>query len=184
MDAKLGAVVMAGLVALGCSNSTEPVQTQDLEFLEWAPTAPLLEEYQLQFWAFAGTRSEFIIEYVGGERFLRFRLDSATLVRDAAGDTLMFGDSVQITITVDSTRFIMKFQPEGLVFNPDEEADLNIVYNHADSIFLDREAEIRPWLQERAGDPWQELMPTIWDVGGDEIEVDVLGFTRYALAVN
>ena len=185
MNAKLCRAALAGLVALGCSNSTGPLLTQGLDFLEWSATAPALETYEFTFDAIAGTDQEEFIYYVGsGERFLRFRLDSATLVRDAAGDTLLFGESVPITVTVDSTRFIVKFQPEGLVFNPDRPADLNIVYNHADSIYLDREAEIRPFRQETAGDPWEALLWTTWDTVADEIEIDVFGFTRYALAVN
>lgn len=177
---------MAGLVAVACSDGAGPdgVFTQDLSFLEHSSAAPELLTYQLRFYAVAGQSRQYEILYADSGDFLEFRVGSNTLVRDAQGDPLAEGDSVEIIITVDSTRFIVKFQPEGLVFNPNDPAELEIEYGKADSAFLAEETQIRAWRQERAGDPWQELSPLRFDPDLDEIEVEVPGFTRYALAVN
>ena len=188
MRAKLRAAVLAGLLALACSDNTGPnlVQTADLAFLEQAGSAPALLTYQLKFFAVAGRSERWEIHYADADSsdFLEFRMGSNTLVRDVQGNPLAVGDSLEITITVDSTLFIVKFQPEGLVFNASDPAELELEYRWADSLFLMQETEIRPWRQERAGDPWQELSPLRFDVDLDEIEVEVPGFTRYALAVN
>lgn len=188
MSAKLRAAVVACLVTFGCSDGTAPnlVQTADLTFVEQAAVAPELLRYQLKFYAVAGRSQQWEIHYADADSsdFLEFTVGSNTLIRDAQGNPLADGDSVEITIAVDSTLFIMRFLPEGLVFNPDDPARLEIEYAWADSTFLMEETAIRPWRQERAGDPWQELSPLRFDVDLDEIEVEVPGFTRYALAVN
>lgn len=187
MKTKLAAGIgVVGLWALGCSDNTGPagVPTQDLTFVEQASAAPALQTYRVQFYAIAGQQQRVEILYANGEDFLQFDLDEETLVRDSAGRLLAPGDSVRITITVDTEKFIVRFQPEGLVFNQNRPAELEFEYARADSLYLDQETLIGAWRQERVGEPWQELAPLRFDVTLDEIEIEVPGFTRYALAVN
>ena len=175
--------------AAACSSESTapsggPVSTAELEFVRQAPTAPPLEAYRVSFWAVAGTTRKAEIRYATGEDFLEFEVGSKSLWRRPDGTAFLPGDSILITIAVDSVRFLAKFEPEGLRFSPEEPAELEIEYAKADSAFLVREPELRMWRQERAGEPWWAVDPLRFDEDLDEIEVEVLGFTRYALAIH
>ncbi len=84
-------------------------------------------------------------------------------------------------MTVDATLFLVDLQPSGLQFNPDEPASLEFDYDEAEEDFLLRELEFEAWRQELLGDPWVRLQSVQMEEL-DEIEIILLGFTRYALA--
>lgn len=172
------------LVAVACSDGTGPggVSTSDLLFLEQAAAAPPLLAYQDSFYAVRGSSRRGELFYATGDRFLELDVGSASLLRRPDGTAFAPGDSILITIMVDRVRFIAKFEPAGLVFDPNDPAELEIRYDKADQFFLGRELEIRAWRQEQAGDPWQ-LVPSLQFEDLDEIDVEIPGFTRYALAI-
>ncbi len=176
-------VAAACAVALACSDGTGPgVLTTQLTFVEQSASAPPLAATQVSFWVKRGESQKGELFYETGDRFLEFRVNSGSLVRRPDGTTFAPGDSILITVTVDPLRFIAKFQPEGLEFHSDDPAELEVRYDKADSSFLDRERDIRAWRQERAGEPWR-LVPSLQFEDLDELEIDVRGFTRYALAI-
>ena len=83
------------------------------------------------------------------------------------------------------------FEPAGLTFNPSRPAELRIHYNHADDdldedgdVDLDDatlELTIGIWRQENDGDPFERLGSLLVD-NLEEVEAELGGFSRYALA--
>ncbi len=83
---------------------------------------------------------------------------------------------------VDASLFLVNLEPSGLEFSSEEPAVLELDYDEAEEEFLARESEFDAWRQERAGEPWFRVA-SVQIEELDEIEVLILGFTRYALAV-
>ena len=189
----LGAVVvlmLVGVVLAGCDSSTEPsnvVDESELDFVPRRVEAPLLETMDTSFWAVKGQDREVEIRYQGqdgpgtGKEFLELVIEEQTLLRRPDGTAFAEGDSIEITVTVDPELFLVSFEPSGLEFNPEEPGKLGLDYDEAEEAFLVREGEIDFWRQEEPGDPWERL-GSLKVEELDEIEVLLLGFTRYALA--
>lgn len=124
--------------------------------------------------------------------FARFRVEDRSLERDPAGTLLADGDSLLITLTiVDTLNFVTDFQPSGLVFNAAKPARLWLKFGEADPD-LNNDGivsaadttllfDLRIWKQEQPGQPWT-LLPSTVDTVSQEIEADIMGFTRYAVA--
>lgn len=188
----LAAAMAAG--ALACSDDPmgngpgDMVDESQLDFVVRSDTAPPLETTDTSFWAVLGEERELEIRFAGqggsgtGSKFLELQVKDASLLRRPNGTPFAVGDSIEIQVTVDTELFVVRLEPSGLVFNPDDPAELEIDYEAADDDFLVRESEFDVWRQERAGDPWERLA-SIQIEELDEIEVLLFGFTRYALAV-
>jgi hypothetical protein len=81
--------------------------------------------------------------------------------------------------------------PEGLTFSPAEPAELKIHYNHADHDFNDDGSvnqfddqiknQLANWRQETLNDPFAKL-GSVNVEETEEINADIFGFTRYAIA--
>ncbi len=183
-----------GGTAIPPDTSLEP----GLVFLRPAPGAPPLGERQVSFWAVKGESREVRLMYtsVAGQpdsaEFARFRVDARSLVSRPDGTPIAPGDSILISLTiVDTLRFMTDFQPQGLQFSPTRPARLWLKFGEADPDLNDdglvNAADttillgLRIWRQERPGDPWTSL-PSVVDTLTQEVEADVPGFTRYAVA--
>lgn len=169
-----------------------------LHFLRPAQTAPPLAERTVSFWAVKGDRREVRLMYrplpgmPDSVEFARFRVEDRSLVSDSAGNLLADGDSILITLTiVDTLELVTEFQPSGLVFNPNKPARLWLKFGEADPD-LNNDGivsaadttllfDLRIWKQEQPGQPWALLLSTV-DTLSQEIEADIPGFTRYAVA--
>jgi hypothetical protein len=96
---------------------------------------PELETYELSVWAVRGLESAAEIRYAGQEQgdgpFLSFRVPAFGLHKRPDGTRVAFGDSVQITISVDPSQLLVRFHPAGLVFNPFAPAELEMWYSAA-----------------------------------------------------
>ncbi len=182
--------IVAALVALtlfGCSdpNSSGPVikPESELEFVPVRSTAPALETTDTSFWAVKGEDRELGIRFSGtGGKFIEFKVPGNSLLRWPDGTLFEQGDSVEIHITVDAGLYVVDFEPSGLRFNPSEPAELELDYGEADEDFLVREGEFDAWRQEIPNQPW-ELIDSVQLEDLDEVEILLLGFTRYALAI-
>lgn len=190
------ALLVTGLVIGGCdddgvANGNEPeVRNEtDLEFVRVRADAPPLETTDTSFWAVRGEKRELEIRFTGqggpgtGSRFLRFEVDDDALLRRPDGRPFAPGDSVLIRVSIETSRFLASFEPSGLEFDPGEPAELEIDYELAEDDFLGvEELEIDLWRQEQAGEPWERIGSVqVEDL--DEIEAEILGFTRFALAI-
>ena len=92
---------------------------------------------------------------------------------------------------MDPARLLFEFEPAGLTFNPSRPAELRIHYNHADDD-LDEDGDVDVddatleltigiWRQENDGDPFERLGSLLVD-NLEEVEAELGGFSRYALA--
>jgi hypothetical protein len=178
----------------GCTDdATDPgVREPDLTFLRFENPAAIGVR-QASFWAVRGENRRLELEYTTGAEFLEFEVRANSLLRRADGTLFQDGDSVQITITIDTNnRFIFFFEPSGLVFNPIDPAQLEINYQYADddidndgdrdSNDLDLEAALRIWQQEQPGLPWLPMSTVRIDE--NDLRANVLSFTGFAMASN
>jgi len=88
-------------------------------------------------------------------------------------------------------QMLFELEPTGLKFNPLVPAQLKIHYDHADGDLNDDgsvdsedsilETTLAIWRQENPGDPFVRLT-SVLSVELDEVEAELTGFSRYALA--
>jgi hypothetical protein len=139
------------LFAAGCSDGVGPhpaavrpplydmtVSSPGTHILRQSPTAPRLQTYQVSFWAKRGTQTTIFVNYRRApgqwlpDPFLRFKIPINGLVAGAGGVPLDRGDSVRITLTIDTVSFNVVFQPSGVLFSKSSPARLAIWYQNAD----------------------------------------------------
>lgn len=179
-----------------------PVPEAQLTFLRQAPTAPPLLTTDTTVIATRGQDLEVRLFYAPpagsgsatGEEFLRLKIDEETLLRYPAshprqGALFQDGDTVSIRIQVAPQDIIATLEPNGLLFNTNEPAKLKLRYAEADEDIDDDgdddpelEVEIDMWRQETPGDPWFRI-GNVKSEDLDEVEADLFGFSRYALAI-
>ena len=152
----------------------------------------------VSFWAVNGQARTAVLYYrrhagsADSTPLARLRLDRRSLVSAPDGTPIAAGDSLLITMSVtDSGRFIVNFEPSGLVFAAGRPASLTLWYRDADLDFngdgvIDAadtaaEASFRVWRQETLDQPWLQ-QATVLTADLDEASTDVGGFTRYAVA--
>jgi hypothetical protein len=144
---------VAILLALGgCQDATTPLDEQnvlgdvvrsptsstEVHILQQAPTAPSLGTYRVSFWAYKGKASTVTANYQpaagesAGQPFLRFDIPKNGLAAGADGAPLKRGDSVWVTLTIDSLSFSAHFQPSGVLFSTKFPANLTMWYENAD----------------------------------------------------
>ncbi|HEU4641391.1 MAG TPA: hypothetical protein VFS44_02975 [Gemmatimonadaceae bacterium] len=180
------------VLAAACGGSTDPgdggTPGDQLHFLRPAADAPALVSSSVTFWAYRDRDSQGVIWYhkradqSDSSEFVEFRVPSQSIAQD----------SVQITMTVvDPTRLVVEFQPSGLQFASDRPARLKLKYAEADADLNDDgivnatdaalKALLSIWRQEQPGDPWVKVPSTSVTLD-DDVEADIFGFTRYAIA--
>lgn len=145
------------------------------------------------FWAKRGEGRVLRMFYANGEELLDFEVRDNALLRRPDGTLFQQGDSILISVTLDpQNRFVLDFQPSGLVFNPLDPAHLEINYMHADddidddgdedAVDLELETRLRIWQREIPGSPWIPL--STLRVDEDDLEANVVSFTGFAMASN
>jgi hypothetical protein len=193
-------LVLLLLGGSACSDTTSPGQggqSTDFHIVRLDPTGPPIFNPEQSFYAVQGQDRELRISFqdasgAEGEEFLRLRVRPGSLQTNPDGTPIAAGDSVLITVrvvSVDSVLFDM--EPSGLTFNPAEPAELKIHYAHADhdfnedgtvNVFDDQiKSQLAIWRQETLGDPFAKL-GSVNVEDSEEINADILGFTRYAIA--
>lgn len=190
--------VLLALAGLACDSTGPDERPEDeLTIISRAATSPPLESSVLEMYAVRGEAREGALFFENeeggrGETFLRLKFEDDALLTDENGLPVAPGDSVRITITVlDESLILFDFQPAGIVFNPLEMPHLEIRYAEAEGDFDDdgdsdaEDAEIESrlaiWRQETLTSPFIRLGSfTFEDL--DEIEAELPGFTRYAIA--
>ena len=167
-------------------------------FLRAAANAPSIANPVIKFYAKKGQRRTIFMFYHAragrqdSTDLVRFRLREQSLLARPDGTPIRARDSVLITLRlVDPVRLIVDFQPAGLRFNPEDPADLRIrwsetnddvnrdgVVNSQDTALKQR---LKIWRRETSAEPWMRT-PSVVSVPDEECELDLTGFTRYAIA--
>jgi hypothetical protein len=196
-------IFLALLAGLGaCSDSTNPGDTNkppaQLTVVRLASSSAPLFNSPDSFYAVKGEDRELRIDFQdpatggAGEEFLRLRVRPGSLLSRPDGTPFAAGDSVLITVrVVDPTQILFEMEPSGLTFDPAEPAELKIHYDHANHDFNDDgtidvfdarlKSQLAIWKQELPTDPFVRL-GSVNVEESEEINADVLGFTRYAIA--
>ena len=197
-------LLLAGLLAgvAGCSDSTasggDNLPAGELNIIQLSSSSPALFNPEQSFYAVQGEDREIRISFQDptgggeGEEFFRLRVRPGSLQSRPDGSPIAAGDSVLITVrVVDPANILFELEPSGLTFSPSEPAELKIHYNHADHDFNDdgsinlSDDEIKSrlaiWRQESLADPFVKL-GSVNIEESEEINADILGFTRYAIA--
>ncbi len=170
----------------------------DPTFLDAAAGAPTIANPVVSFYAVKGEDHTAFMYYhaAPGDRdsvdFVRFRVRARSLESLPDGTPIADGDSVLITLTLsDAAHLVVDFQPAGMRFSSDHPADLRLSYLEADNDFNDDGAvngkdtsiarQFQIWKSETVSDPWAPL-PSAVLINDHEVEADIFGFTRYAIA--
>jgi hypothetical protein len=195
------AVAAILVAATACSDSTAPGDNTrppaGLNIARLAATSPPLFNPEESFYAKKGEDRELRIFFQdvsggAGEEFLRLRIRDESLLSRPDGTPFAVGDSVLVTVrVVDATQILFEAEPSGLTFNPSRPAELKIHYSHADHDFNEDgtidtaddqiKSQLAIWRQETPADPFIRL-GSVNVEGLEEINADILGFTRFAIA--
>ena len=197
-----GFLALGLLVGAACSDSTSsPVDgnrpPSELNIVRLDQASPPLFNPIDSFYAKTGEDREIRIYFqdeVGGsgEEYLRLSVAAPSLLARPDGTPFQTGDSVLIKVSVaDPTRIVFDMEPAGLTFDPAQPAELKIHYAHAEEDLTEdgsidtSDDQIRQqlaiWKQETPADQFTRL-GSVNEVSLEEIDVDIPGFTRYAIA--
>ena len=80
-----------------------------------------------------------------------------------------------------SGELLLELQPTGLQFRATEPAELDMEYREAEGVTPAIEAELGIWRQESPGDSFVRIGTVVIE-DLDEVEAELTGFSRYALA--
>lgn len=202
---RLAIFAPALLVVAACKSSTDadtdgPGTVKDNpNFLRLSATAPAPAVTSVSFYAKKGADRRVEIDFAAEPgaldtaEFMKFRVRETSLLARPDGSPFAFGDSIQITITVeDAERMIFRFEPSGLRFSTSDPARLDLYYGQANKDY-DRDGDVDSddavieasllaiWKQEVLNGPWTKL-GVIRDIEIDEIEANITSFTGYAIA--
>ncbi len=195
-------LALAALMA-GCSDSGGPdtggvKPPSQLTIIRLpASSAPIWNPVD-SFYAKKGEDRELRISFANatgtgpGEEYMRLRVDAPTLLARPDGTPFQVGDSILITVRVNDPSLVQfEFEPAGLTFNPSVPAQLKIEYGETGGDLDDDgdvdaedstiEQVMAVWRQEQPGQSYTQLSSLRFEEL-DEIEADILGFTRYAIA--
>lgn len=190
--------LLASFAACGENTGPGGRPNAELNLVRQDTLSPALVATQVTLWAKVGEGRDVRLEYAPGspadsnEDFLRFEVPGDGLLRKPDGSAFQPGDSILITITVvDSSRFLFRFEPAGLVFNPEHPARLKIHYfgaNHdfdhdgdIDAADTAIEHELDLWRRETTTSPWFRIGSVKFEEL-DELDANILSFTEYAVA--
>lgn len=195
-------------VAAACADETTSPATDpppgtslpasQLTFVPVGRNTPSLATTTTSFWAKVGDNREVRLYYrpragrSDSTEYLRFRVRNRSLLRRPDGSTFGPNDSLLITLRVtDPVALVVEFSPAGLLFDPNEPAELKLSFKErggdlnddgrSDSTDDGVRTRLAIWKQESLGLPWVKLSTTLV-VGNDEVEARLTGFTSYAIA--
>ncbi len=175
---------MTGQVVSQSTSST------GIHILQQSSAAPPLETYQVSFWAYVGKASTVTVNYqsAAGQSFLRFDIPKHGLVAGAGGVPLHRGDSVSVTLTIDSVSFSVDFQPSGVLFSTKFPANLTLWYENAnpdlngDGVVNGKDQQLEKqlalWYQAH---PWSKL-PSNNDTKLQTVSTALYHFSEYAVS--
>jgi hypothetical protein len=186
----LALILLAGGLAMACSDSTAPSRAQsDLNILQLLPTAPPLVQNSVSFQACQGQGAEgrlFFQSNGGGEgdEFARLTFDGNSLSAKPDGTPFTAGECITITMSLadpQSRDLLVQLEPSGLRFDANHPVQLRLDYGEAEGVDSDIENRIAIWRQEAAGDPFVQIGSAVLK-DQRKVEANLVGFSRYALA--
>ena len=187
--ALLSSVLLAGAVACSSDSSgpTKPVVVPPSALtILTLPAAPPLCQDSVGFWARTDQDREATISFNDGdcspgEKFLKFEVKNGSLSRRPDGSAFGAVDSIFVWIKPAPDSVLFTFEPSGLRFNPARPARLQLEYGEAQVADTAIEHLLNLWVQDLPGDSLTQV-GSVKVEDFDELEADILGFSRYAIA--
>lgn len=157
---------------------------------------PRLESYEIAFWAVYGETVTANIDYLTESNeaapFLTITVPANGLDRLPDGTSIIAGDSVLITVSIDASQMLVRFAPSGLVFNPSAPAQLELVYAAAqgdldgdgDVDADDRaiaETRLGLWFQQDVGDLWYSIT-SLHEPANEWFKTNLYHFSGYVVS--
>jgi len=161
-------------------------------------TLPLVT-FQVSFWAVKGAERSVQIDYQSSAckvsepcPYLRFTVPKRGLKRLPNGSEIQWGDSVLITVSVDSTQILARMEPTGLWFDEDYPPLLEMWYSgtshdfNGDGVVDDEDAYIQRYKlalfsQQQVYDPWL-ILSSYHDVWGERFGARLGHFTGFSVS--
>jgi hypothetical protein len=185
----------AGLTAQRNRPGPQPdTATEAVHVLQQSPSAARLVTYRTSFWLHKGRESTIRVNYqptgsqLVGRPFLRFGVPKQGLEAGGGGAPLRPGDSVLITLTIDTLAFAVHFEPSGVRFSSQFPADLAFWYANAnpdlngdgvvDGTDEAWQSRIAIWYRGRR---WAEL-PSLNDTKQQYVLTELGHFSEYAVS--
>ena len=161
------------------------------------PDAPtVLSTQLLRFWAYATRDASGEVFYLASDStwqpYVSLLVPSGSLLRRPDGTLFAPGDSIEITMAMDTALVLVDLEPTGLYFNPLIPAKFNISYSgsnpdyNGDGLvnFLDTYIEqwlMGLWVRRYPSDPW-ESVGAIESLLGKLFSADLRHFSEYAVS--
>jgi len=168
----------------------------NVSFSSSSAGGPELETYELSFWAVYSRETKADIRYASqGQEdgsFLSFTLPAFGLHKRPDGTATASGDSVRITISVDPTQLLVRFQPAGLVFNPWAPAQLEMWYGAAagdldgdgdtdqDDVVI-QDNRLGMWYQQDGQHLWHPIV-SLHDANQEWFKTHLFHFSGYVVS--
>ena len=191
------------VVALACSDTTSPGENTGLTapddstaptIVTRGPEAPPLETYQTAFWAVQGRQTTVRINYLAPDvndslsgslqKFLVLTIPPGAQIVPPGNQPLAHGDSLQMTLTLDTVAMEATLQPHGTIFASAVPLQLSIWYVYADLPFevgAPGSETLGLWYQSEDGEPWEPLVSSL-DQRGSALIAELTHFSNYAVA--
>jgi hypothetical protein len=146
--------------------------------------APPLETHNTSFVAIQGEETSFIVHYLDPKDpgnnedlwFMRIDVPADAEFVDASGAPVADGDTVEVTVEIDATRFFVQFGPHGSTFVGRRPAILTFNFRFADLNGLDP-SKLNIWYQPSAGETWSPE-PTEVDLRGSTARIYLHHFSK------
>jgi len=161
-----------------------------------APPAPVpLSANQVSFWAYKDQDASVQVNYLDADStwrpYVSLSVPSGALLQRPDGSFIAAGDSIEITLTFDTTQIVFEAEPSGLVFNPLVRPTLTVWYGGTDPDFngdgvvnfLDAYIEqvlLGLYTRQDADDPWEPLS-ALQDLLAKQFTARLLHFCGYAV---
>jgi hypothetical protein len=105
-----------------------------------APPAPSeLSTNQVSFWAYMSQDASVQVDWLDADStwqpYVSLSVPAGSLLQRPDGSFFAAGDSIEITLTFDTTEIVFEAEPSGLVFNPLVPATLQVWYGGTDPDF-------------------------------------------------
>jgi len=162
-----------------------------IRMLQQSPSAPPLRTYRVSFWAHHDRQSTVAVNYRSGQPFLRFRIPRFGLTWGPDDTRLRGSDSIRITLTIDTLKLSVDFQPSGVEFskvlapvltmsyanaNPDLNSDGDV-----DATDQTLEQLLGLWTETRGTQGWRKLASKN-DTMHQSVSAHLYHFSEYALS--
>ncbi|MBI4421734.1 MAG: hypothetical protein HY560_12990 [Gemmatimonadetes bacterium] len=165
--------------------------------IDVAPVAPSpLSANQLSFWAYRDRDASVAVDYQASDGtwrpYVTLSVPRGALLHRPDGTLFASGDSVEITLSLDTTALALELEPTGLGFDPLVPAQLKIWYSAAGPD-LDGDGSVNSvdayieevllglWTREQLTDPWSALS-AIKTASAKVLSADLAHFSGYEVA--